>query len=75
MFRVPQMTSVITSEWFAILGTIGQQAHVVLAIFVCGYFLLIAMTAAVATFHHEADRRVDARKVLKRLLPHGRRHR
>jgi hypothetical protein len=60
MFRVLQMTSVITSEWFVILGTIGEQAHVVLAIFVCGYFLLIAMTAVVATFHREADRRVDA---------------
>jgi 4-hydroxybenzoate polyprenyltransferase len=75
MFRVLQMTSMITSEWFVIVGTIGEQAHVVLAIFVCGYFLLIAMTAIVATFHRESDRRVDARKVLKRLLPHGRRHR
>jgi hypothetical protein len=55
MFRVLQMSSVITSEWFAILGTIGEQAHVVLAIFVCGYFLLIAMTAIVAAFHREAD--------------------
>ena len=64
-----------TSEWFVILGTIGEQAHVVLAIFVCGYFLLIAMTTIVATFHREADRRVDARKVLKRLLSHGSRHR
>ena len=49
MFRVLQMTSVITSEWFVILGTIGEQAHVVLAIFVYGYFLVIAMTAIVAT--------------------------
>jgi hypothetical protein len=75
MFRVLQMSSVITSEWFAILGTIGEQAHVVLAVVLCGYFLLIAITGMVATFHREANRRVDARKVLKRLLPHGCRHR
>ena len=63
------------SEWIAVLASFGDQAHVVLAILTSGYFLLIAITAIVATFHREADRRADARKVLKRLLLHGRRRR
>ena len=63
------------SEWIAILASIGEQAHVVLAILAGGYFLLVATTTIVATFHREADRRADARKVLKRLLLHGRRRR
>jgi hypothetical protein len=63
------------SELIAVLGAIGGQAHVVLAILAGGYFLLVATTAIVATFHRDTDRRADARKVLKRLLPQGRRRR
>jgi hypothetical protein len=62
-------------EWTAILLALGQKAPLFLAILVGGYFLLVAMAAIVATFHGNYDRRADARKVLKRLLPYGRRHR
>jgi hypothetical protein len=65
----------IISELIATLGAAGAHAHVVIAILASGYFLLVATTTIVATFHREADRRADARKVLKRLLPHGRRRR
>jgi hypothetical protein len=36
---------------------LGEQTHVVLAFLAGGYFLLVATTAIVATFHREAGRR------------------
>jgi hypothetical protein len=65
----------ITAEWTAILATLGEKASVVLGIYLGFRLLLIGLVAGVATFHHDEERRADARKVLKRLLPYGRRHR
>jgi hypothetical protein len=76
MFRALQKQGMqIYAKWIALLGTLGEQAHFGLGIIASGYFLLIATTAIVATFHSEAERRADARKVLKQLLPHRRRRR
>jgi hypothetical protein len=76
MFRALQKQGMqIYAEWIALLGMLGEQAHLGLAILAGGYFLLIATTAIVATFHSEAERRADARKVLKQVLPHRRRRR
>jgi hypothetical protein len=76
MFRALQKQGMqIYAKWIALLGTLGEQAHFGLGIIASGYFLLIATTAIVATFHSEAERRADARKVLKQLLHHRRRRR
>jgi hypothetical protein len=76
MFRALQKQGMqIYAKWIALFGTLGEQAHFGLGILAGGYFLLIATTAIVATFHSEAERRADARKVLKQVLPHRRRRR
>ena len=60
----------ITPEWIAILAALGGKASAVVGIFLCGYLILIGVATGVAVFHPKTERRADARKVLKRLLPH-----
>jgi hypothetical protein len=57
MFRALQKQGMqIYAKWIALLGTLEEQAHFGLGILAGGYFLLIATTAIVATFHSEAER-------------------
>jgi hypothetical protein len=65
----------IPPEWAVIFAALGEKGSVVLGIFFGGRLLLISLATGVATFHRDEKRRADARKVLKRLLPYGRRHR
>jgi hypothetical protein len=65
---------VIPAEWTPILAALGEKAPVVLGILLGTYLLLISLATGAAIFHPEEGRRADARKVLKRLLPWGRRN-
>jgi hypothetical protein len=65
----------MTSEWIAIVAALGAKASIVVAIFLGIRLVLVGLAVVVGIFHSNEDRRADARKVLKRLLPYSRRQR
>jgi hypothetical protein len=52
---------------------IGEYAPVVLIVLASAWLFLIGIAAVVGTLHPDEKIRADARKVLERLVGHGRR--